>query len=461
MIQVEKCYNFSPHSNQCNKCRNNNLDNNSSFSLSLESFFFSIAPSKEKNKKIIRKKELKEREMSSISSAIIIVINLSVISVFDVSSSETRSRKPIPILTKSDHICGKGEYKCMNGLCILAKWKCDNYDDCGDWSDEYNCPIETTFPNGTSTNGQQSGTSINGQSGQTESEQLGTPGSLGSVPIQKRMGKVGIVPSGVEGRRVERRRVERRRVKGCPLDRFDCGNNGQCITKDFICDSDPDCANDRDELDCPDRTGTEGGQRTKVSTEQSGERKVSKGQRNHNTPMTPPSLISLEHAQLKELDNPFDAKGQSSPSSLTCREGIQFKCIPNSHSNPMDLVTNTSVHHSQSSQLHSQSAQGSGGNLKEVCFPITSICDGRIDCTDGSDESDCTGNDVYCGLDAYTCSNYQCIKDTKVCDRVKDCFDGSDEENCIYCTDQQFACRYGSSLLIRLLISLLIHLLIS
>ena len=419
--------------------------------------------------------------MSSLSSVIIILINLILITVVHVSATETRSRKPIPILTKSDHICGHGEYKCMNGLCILTKWKCDNYDDCGDWSDEYNCPIEVTFPNGTSINGQQPGTSINGQqpgtsindeSGQTGSEQLGTSGSLGSVPIQKRMGRFGIVPSGVKGRR----------VKGCPSDRFDCGNNGQCITKDFICDSDPDCANDRDELDCPDRTGTEGGQRIKVSTEQSGERKVSTGerkvstgerkvsmgQRNHNNPMTPPSLISLQHAGLKELDNPFDTMGQSS-SSVTCREGIEFKCIPNSHSNPMDLVSNTSVHHSQSSQLHSQSAQlhsqsaqlhsqsahlhsqsaqGSGGNLKEVCFPITSICDGRIDCTDGSDESDCTGNDVYCGLDAYTCKNYQCIKDAKVCDRIKDCIDGSDEENCVYCTDQQFACRYGSCLLI-------------
>ena len=404
------------------------------------------------------------------SSVIIILINLILIAVVDVSSSETRSRKPIPILIKSDHICGNGEYKCMNGLCILTKWKCDNYDDCGDWSDEYNCPIEVTFPNGTSISGQQSGTSINGQqsgtsindeSGQTGSEQLGASRSLGSVVIQKRMGRFGIVPSGVKGRR----------VKGCPLDRFDCGNNGQCITKDFICDSDPDCANDHDELDCPDRTGTEGGQRTKVSTEQSGERKVSTGerkvsvgQRNHNNPMTPPSLISLQHAGLKELDNPFDTMSQSSPSSVTCREGIEFKCIPNSHSNPMDLVSNTSVHHSQSShlhsqssQLHSQSAQGSGGNFKEVCFPITSICDGRIDCTDGSDESDCTGNDVYCGLDAYTCKNYQCIKDAKVCDRIKDCIDGSDEENCVYCTDQQFACRYESCLLFHFLFHLLIN----
>lgn len=395
----------------------------------------------------------------SLSSVIIIVTNLILITVVHVSSVETRSRKPIPILRKSDHSCGQGEYKCMNGLCILTKWKCDNYDDCGDWSDEYNCPIEVTFPNRTSINGQQSGRSINDESGQTESEQSGASGSLGSVPFQKRMGRLGIVPSDVKERRVEERRVKERRVKGCPLDRFDCGNNGQCITKDFICDSDPDCANDHDELDCPNRTGTEGGQRIKVSTGQSGERKVptgerkvSMGQRKHNNPMTPPSLISLQHAGLKELDNPFDTMSQSS-SSVTCREGIQFKCIPNSYSNPMDLVSNTSVHHSRSSQLHSQPAQGSGGNLKEVCFPITSICDGRIDCNDGSDESDCTGNDVYCGLDAYTCNNYQCITDTKVCDRIKDCVDGSDEENCIYCTDQQFACRYGSCFLINLLIN--------
>lgn len=35
--------------------------------------------------------------------------------------------------------CGPKEFKCANGKCISAQWKCDRQDDCGDNSDEAQC----------------------------------------------------------------------------------------------------------------------------------------------------------------------------------------------------------------------------------------------------------------------------------------------------------------------------------
>ena len=40
--------------------------------------------------------------------------------------------------------CGANKFKCGDGSCIPNYWKCDEFEDCADGSDEVNCSTTTT-----------------------------------------------------------------------------------------------------------------------------------------------------------------------------------------------------------------------------------------------------------------------------------------------------------------------------
>ncbi|KII60351.1 Low-density lipoprotein receptor [Thelohanellus kitauei] len=78
-------------------------------------------------------------------------------------------------------------------------------------------------------------------------------------------------------------------------------------------------------------------------------------------------------------------------------------------------------------------------------FGAKPICDGKSDCPDGSDETDCARITLRCINDSFECMNDRCIPNQRVCDGNNDCGDWSDEENCLekMCADYGAYCDCG------------------
>lgn len=62
-----------------------------------------------------------------------------------------------------------------------------------------------------------------------------------------------------------------------------------------------------------------------------------------------------------------------------------------------------------------------------TCIFKHDLCDGRMNCFDGSDETEKLCKDIFCPPFAFKCNYGACVGGDAKCNGIEDCFDGSDE----------------------------------
>ncbi|XP_050977879.1 low-density lipoprotein receptor-related protein 2 isoform X2 [Labeo rohita] len=195
----------------------------------------------------------------------------------------------------------------------------------------------------------------------------------------------------------------------CKADQFQCAHGRMCIDRKQVCDGTPQCQDRSDELDCFTRSHE------------------CKHQCDNKTRCIPESFL---------CDGEKDCVDATD--EVNCSE------IKRGEINLVTLNKGSLGLQPPSPVCRSPSVMCPGTSL---CISQTLLCDGKIDCPDGSDEVSCV--DTCSKPGDFLCKDRRkCIDGNLVCDGRSHCLDGSDEVACYMAartsSTASLKCRVGS-----------------
>nr|XP_055065094.1 low-density lipoprotein receptor-related protein 2 isoform X1 [Misgurnus anguillicaudatus] len=332
------------------------------------------------------------------------------------------------------YMCEKpGDFLCKNRRkCLERNFVCDGQSHCPDGSDEVGCP---TMAPATST-------------------VVPLKCRVGSKPCKD--GKECVLYSHVCDGELdcEDESDEADCEYQCKPDQFHCAHGRMCIDKAQVCDGTPHCQDRSDEIDCFTHSHD------------------CKHRCDNKTLCIPESfLCDGEKDCVDATDEANCTQTNSRNPNLVSKKVVPtFATPPPFCRRPSIMCPGTSLCISQSRLCDGKldCPDGSDEVLcidtcakmgdflckdRRKCVERNLVCDGRSHCLDGSDELAChivasptsTTGSLKCRVGSKPCNNgKECVLYSHVCDGEIDCDDGSDEAGCEYqCKPDQFQCAHG------------------
>ncbi|XP_050777878.1 sortilin-related receptor isoform X2 [Gopherus flavomarginatus] len=298
---------------------------------------------------------------------------------------------------KEDNTCLPNQYRCFNGNCINSIWQCDNDNDCGDMSDEKNCPTTVC-----------------------DSEtQFRCQGSGTCIPLSYKCDLEDDCGDNSDESHCD--------VHQCRSDEFSC-SSGMCIRLSWMCDGDNDCRDWSDEANC-----------TVYHTCEASSFQC------HNGHCIPQRWACDGDADCQDGSDEDPVKCEKKCNGFQCPNGT---CIPNSkHCDGLhDCSDGSDEEHCD--PLCTRYMDFVCKN-RQQCLFHSMVCDGIVQCRDGSDEdanyAGCSQDPEFhrtCDQFNFQCQNGVCISLVWKCDGMDDCGDYSDEANCENPTEVPNCSRY-------------------
>ncbi|XP_035288047.1 sortilin-related receptor-like isoform X1 [Anguilla anguilla] len=308
---------------------------------------------------------------------------------------------------KTEHTCLPNQYRCSNGKCISSIWKCDSDNDCGDMSDEEECPTTTCDP----------------------AVQFRCVTSGSCIPLAFKCDHEDDCGDNSDEEHCESHR--------CGPGEFTCAR-GVCIRDAWRCDGDNDCRDWSDEANC-----TVGQHTCEAGSFQC-----------HTGHCIPQRWVCDGDDDCRDGSDEEPANcGGKQCNGFLCANGT---CLPSSaHCNGVeDCPGGADEQHCD--PLCTRYMEFVCRNRAQCLFQSL-VCDGIRHCADGSDEdatyAGCSSGTEFentCSPYSFQCENGLCVSLEWKCDRMDDCGDYSDEANCGSPTEEpgcshyfQFACQNG------------------